>query len=80
MSYITKEQLEEIGLIQYKFPQQHLWGDWEDLEFNSRSKELFYHNCVNGDLTLYRKVIDFEDLKQAIYDGFPQLRNELNLD
>ncbi len=66
---ITKEQLEEVSLYQYpKNP--FLFGDWESIEFNQKTNELFYHNCVNGDLNLYRKVKDFEDLKQALYDGF----------
>lgn len=66
---ITAEELKKIGLRQYpKHP--HLFGDWEDIEFNIKTKELFYHDCVNGDIDLYRKVKDLEDLKQALYDGF----------
>lgn len=77
---INNEQLKDIGLTQYPSPRQHLWGDWEDLEFNTRTNELFYHSCVDGELELCCRVTDFEHLKQAIYDGFPSLRNELNLD
>lgn len=66
---ITLEQLREIGFIQYP-KQPHLFGDWEDIEFNQKTNELFYHNCVDGSIELYRKVKDFEDLKQALYDGF----------
>lgn len=66
---ITKQQLESINLIQY-LKQPHLFGDWEDIEFNQKTNELFYHSCVDGSLDLYRKVIDFEDLIQALYDGF----------
>lgn len=66
---ITNEQLESIGFIQYpKHP--HLFGDYEDIEFNQKTNELYYHNCVDGSIDLYRKVNDFEDLKQALYDGF----------
>jgi hypothetical protein len=76
---MNKEELNTIGL--YPYPDRpHLFGDWEDIEFNSKTKELFFHNCVNGELTLYRKVKDIDDLKQALYDGFPNNRNELNLD
>jgi hypothetical protein len=68
-----------IGL--YEHPKKpHIFSDWEDIEYNNKSKELFYHNCVNGELTLYRKVTDIEDLKQALYDGFPSNRQHLNLD
>lgn len=66
---ITKEQLKEIGFIQYP-KKPHLFGDWEDIEFNQKTNELFYHNCVDGSIELYRKVSDFEDLKQALWDGF----------
>lgn len=76
---IQSEILEEIGLRPYpKTP--WIWGDWEDLEYNNKTHELFYHSCIDGTLTLYRKVKDGEDLKQAIYDGFPEIRNEFNLD
>jgi hypothetical protein len=76
---MNQEEIEAIGLRQYP-DKPHLYGDWEDIEFNSKTKELFYHSCVNGELTLYRKVKDVEDLKQALYDGFPDNRRELNLD
>jgi len=76
---ITKDEIEGIGLYQYP-KKPHLFGDWEDIEYNNKTKELFYHNCVNGELTLYRKVTDIDDLKQALYDGFPSNRNLLNLD
>jgi hypothetical protein len=52
----------------------------EDLVFNSKSKELFYHSCIDGELTLVRTVKDIEDLKMAIYDGFPYHRGQYNLD
>lgn len=66
---ITDEQLKSIGFRQYpKHP--HLFGDYEDIEFNQKTNELYYHNCVDGSIELYRKVKDFEDLKQALYDGF----------
>ena len=77
---MSPEELKEIGLNPYPSPRQHLWGDWEDLEYNTKTKELFYHNCVNGDLTLVCKIKDIEHLKQTIYDNFPFHRNELNLD
>ena len=66
---ISKEQLENIGLKQYP-KKQNLFGDWEDIEFNNKTKELFYHNCVDGSVELYRRVKDFEDLEQALWDGF----------
>jgi len=66
---MNKEQLEELGLYQYP-KQSHIYGTWEDIEFNSKTKELFYHDCRDGSLELYRKVKDLEDLKQALYDGF----------
>lgn len=47
-----------------------LFTDMEDIVFNMKTKELFYHDCTNGELTLYRKVKDLEDLKQALWDGF----------
>lgn len=66
---ITKEQLETVNLHQYR-EHSHLFGDFEDVEFNQKTNELFYHNCLDGSTELYRKVKDFEDLKQALYDGF----------
>jgi hypothetical protein len=66
---ISKEQLEQVKLYQYP-KKPYLFGDWEDLEFNQKTNELFYHSCVDGSVDLYRKVKDFEDLKQALYDGF----------
>jgi hypothetical protein len=66
---ITKEQLELIDLHQYP-KKQHLFGDWEDAEFNQKTNELFYFNCVDGSTELYRKVKDFEDLKEALFYGF----------
>ena len=66
---ITKEQLESLHLHQYP-NKPHLFGDWEDIEFNQKTNELFHLNCVDGSLDLYRKVKDFEDLKQALWDGF----------
>lgn len=66
---ISKEQLESVELYQYP-KEHHLFGDWEDIEFNQKTNELFYHSCVDGSTDLYRKVKDFEDLKQALYDGF----------
>lgn len=66
---ITKEQLETVNLHQYR-EHYHLFGDYEDVEFNQKTNELFYHNCSDGSTELYRKVKDFEDLKQALYDGF----------
>jgi hypothetical protein len=56
------------------------FSDMEDLVFNSKSKELFYHSCIDGELTLVRTVKDIEDLKMAIYDGFPYHRGQYNLD
>lgn len=76
---ISDSDLDKIGLMVYP-DKPWIWGDYEDLEFNNKTGELFFHNCVNGDLDLYCKVKDIEGLKQAIYDGFPFLRNELNLD
>lgn len=69
MTQITTEQLKEIGFIQY-LNKPHLFGDWEDIEFNQKTNELFYHNCVDGSTELYRKVKDFEDLQEALWDGF----------
>jgi len=66
---ITKEQLNQVGLWQYP-KQPHLFGEWEDIAFNQKTNELFYHSCVDGSLDLYRKVKDFEDLKEALYYGF----------
>lgn len=66
---ITKEQLEKLNLYQYP-EQPHLFGDYEDKQFNQNTNELFYHSCVDGSLELYRKVNDIEDLKQALWDGF----------
>lgn len=66
---IAEEELSEVGL--YKYPKHsNLFGDWETTEFNQKTNELFYFSCVDGDIELYRKVINFEDLKQALYDGF----------
>jgi hypothetical protein len=76
---ISNKDLENLGLTSYP-KQPWLWGDWEDIEFNNRTGNLFYFNCIDGSTELYRKVIDIDDLKQAIYDGFPSLRNQLNLD
>ena len=66
---ISKEQLESVGLFQYS-ENPHLFGDREDIEFNQKTNELFYFNWVDGSTELYRKVKDFEDLQQALYDGF----------
>ena len=66
---ISKEQLEQASLYQYP-KKPHLFGDWEGIEFNQKTNELFYFNCVDGSTELYRKVKNFEDLKQALYDGF----------
>ncbi len=66
---ISKEQLESVGLFQYP-KKPHLFGDREDIEFNQKTNELFYFNWVDGSTELYRKVKDFEDLQQALYDGF----------
>ena len=38
---ISKEQLESFGLFQYP-KQPHLFGDWEGIEFNQKTNELFY--------------------------------------
>jgi|TARA_R110000782_G_scaffold144871_2_gene237687 hypothetical protein len=76
---MLKEEIEEIGLRVYP-NNPNLFGDWEDIEYNNKTKELFYHSCIDGTLTLYRKVTDIEDLKQALYDGFPDNRRDLNLD
>ena len=69
MNKITTTELEEIGLFQYS-THPHLYGDYEDIEFNQKTSELFYHNCIDGRIELYRKVKGLEDLKQALYDGF----------
>lgn len=66
---ISKEQLESINLHQYP-KKQWLFGDWEGIEYNQKTNELFYFNCVDGSTELYRKVKDFEDLQQALWDGF----------
>ena len=66
---ITTDQLKEVNLHQYP-TQQHLFGDWENIEFNQKTNELFWFDCIDGSTELYRKVKDFEDLKQALYDGF----------
>lgn len=66
---MNKEDLEKLGLTQYP-NQKHLFGDWEDVEFNLKTKELSYFNCVNGRTKLYRVVKSLEDLEQALYDGF----------
>jgi hypothetical protein len=66
---ITNEELDSIGFIQYP-DHPYLFGDYEDIEFNQKTNELFHHSSVNGSVKLYRKVKDFEDLKQALYDGF----------
>tara|TARA_R110000782_G_scaffold12334_1_gene37171 strand:- start:178 stop:402 length:225 start_codon:yes stop_codon:yes gene_type:complete len=66
---ITEEELSELGL--YRYPKrEHLFGDWENIEFNKKTNELFYHNCMDGSVELYRRVKNFEDLTQALYDGF----------
>lgn len=77
---VTNRDLEDLELRQYPPPRQHIWGDWENLEYNNKTGELFYHSCVDGELELCCRITDFEHLKQAIYDGFPSLRNFLNLD
>lgn len=74
---MTSAEIEEIGLIEVK---DGIFSDWEDIQFNIKTKELFYHSCVDGSLTLYRRVKDLQDLKQALYDGFANNRNELNLE
>lgn len=66
---ITPEQLNSLGLFcTHKEP--HLYHDMEDVLLNIRTKELFYLDCRDGSLTLYRKVKDCEDLVEALYDGF----------
>lgn len=76
---MTAKEIEQIGLYQHP-KQPHIFSDIEDIWFNSKTKELFYHSCIDGTLTLYRKVKDLEDLKQALWDGFPYDRNRLNLE
>lgn len=76
---IENKDLDNLGLRQYP-KSDKLWGDWEDIEYNNKTGELFYHSCIDGSLELYRKVIDITDLKQAIYDGFPYLRTQFNLE
>jgi hypothetical protein len=66
---INKEQLESVGLYQYT-DNPYKFGDYEDIEFWQKTNELFYHSSIDETLNLYRKVKDFEDLKQALYDGF----------
>jgi len=55
----------------------NLFGDNEDVCFNIKTKELFYHSCVDGSLELYRKVRDWEDLQEALWFGFPEMRKQL---
>jgi len=77
---ITPKQVEEIGLYQNS-KQKHLFSDMEDIVFNLKTRELFYHSCVDGELTLAMdRIKTVDDLKQALYDCFPHNRNELNLD
>jgi hypothetical protein len=76
---ISNKDLEDLGFRNYP-NKPWLWGDWEDIEYNNKTGELFYHSCIDGSIELYRKIIDINDLKQAIYDGFPYLRNQFNLD
>jgi hypothetical protein len=66
---ISKEELEQINLFQLS-KNNYLFGNLEDIRFNQKTNNLYYHNCINGDLILYRKVKDFEDLKNALYEGF----------
>lgn len=49
---ITKQQLEELQLYQYPNV-KYLYGDYEDIEFNQATNELFYHSCVDGSVELY---------------------------
>jgi hypothetical protein len=71
---------EIIAMDSIKTQKIQNFSDMEDLVFNSKSKELFYHSCIDGELTLVRTVKDIEDLKMAIYDGFPYHRGQYNLD
>jgi hypothetical protein len=77
---IPNKDLEDLGLVQ-NISNLKLWWDShrEDLQYNNKSGELFYYNCVDGSIELYRKVTDIDDLKQAIWDGFPNLRRKFNL-
>lgn len=74
---MNKEDIEKIGLIEIR---PNIFSDREDIEFNTKTKELFYFDCTNGQTTLYRKVKDLEDLKQALIDGFPYASRHLNIE
>jgi hypothetical protein len=50
----------------------------EDLVLIVKAKN-YSTSCID-ELTLVRTVKDIEDLKMAIYDGFPYHRGQYNLD
>lgn len=75
---ISISELESIHLYQYP-NKPWIFGDMEDIEFNNKTMDLYYHCCIDGSLELYRRVVDFDDLKQALYDGFPNHRINLYL-
>lgn len=80
MSYITKEQLEEIGLFQEP-SQPWRFHDNEDIEYHLNTGKLYSLDCVNGiNDELIATTKDLEELKQIIWDAFPYLRYHLNLD
>lgn len=65
-----KITFEQLSSLHWGEMEPDLWGDNEDVAFHIYTNNLYFHNCINGELTLYRRVKDFEDLRQALYDEF----------
>ena len=54
---ILEEDLSEVGL--YKYPKRsHLFGDWENIEFNQKTNELFYHSSSMSALLIELKLVN----------------------
>lgn len=73
------DEVEKIGLYQQS-SNPFLFSDNEELLLNTKSGNLYSINCVNNEQVLYRRVLNIEDLKNAIWDGFPTIRHLYNLD
>lgn len=56
--------LEELGMY---LVAPNLYCEGEDIAFNIKTKELFYHNCVDGSLELCCKIEDEEHLKEMLW-------------
>ena len=76
---MTPEEIVEIGLCQ---DPNKIWlfSDMEDIVFNLAKKELYYHSCIDGELTIASYPKTIEDLKFDLFTYFPNNRQYLNLD